>query len=355
MRVEVLAGAQVLEEGAAQVLLDLLLGLLDGDLGQACDRRQVEELRRVGGGGAGPLSSSTAPTASSPEAIGTSAATSAGTSAGRSLHAVADVAPQRATTSSAPPRRPAGATAAAPRRGRTMATGAAHRVGGQGGHPGEPVAAQDGVEHRQVHLAQPRHERRPPARGGAPPAAASREAARRDGAHVVRSRRPEHPSLRSSASAVARRVRVRLEHLLAGLARADAVALVDRQHEHLAVADGAGPRVLEDRLHDRLHVTVGDDALQLDLGPQVVRQLRAAVALRDALLSPGALHLADGQRGEPELEQLHADGLERLVADVGLDLLHAVTSFWVGIDGRPPGPAGPWSASHRSPRAPGPG
>ena len=34
--------------------------------------------------------------------------------------------------------------------------------------------------------------------------------------------------------------------------------------------------------------------------------------------------------GNPRLEQLHADRLERLVADVGLDLLHAGTSL--GVD-----------------------
>ena len=43
---------------------------------------------------------------------------------------------------------------------------------------------------------------------------------------------------------------------------------------------------------------VGDDALELDLRPQVVRQLRAAVALGDALLPARALDLADRQRGE---------------------------------------------------------
>jgi hypothetical protein len=49
-RLEVRAGAEVLQEGAAQVLLDLLLGLLDRDLGQRGHRGQVEVLRGVGGG-----------------------------------------------------------------------------------------------------------------------------------------------------------------------------------------------------------------------------------------------------------------------------------------------------------------
>ena len=47
-RLEVWPRAQVLQEGAAQVLLDLLLGLLDGDLGQARDRGEVQEVRRLG-------------------------------------------------------------------------------------------------------------------------------------------------------------------------------------------------------------------------------------------------------------------------------------------------------------------
>src|ERR671913_382593 len=40
-------GPQLLEEGAAQVLLDLLLGLLHGDLGERRHRGEVQELQRV--------------------------------------------------------------------------------------------------------------------------------------------------------------------------------------------------------------------------------------------------------------------------------------------------------------------
>src|SRR3954452_3894429 len=127
------------------------------------------------------------------------------------------------------------------------------------------------------------------------------------------------------------RVGVRLQRLLPGLARADAVAGLDRQDEHLAVAHGARAAVLEDRVHDRLHVAVGHHALDLDLRPQVVRQLRPAVALGDPLLPPRALDFGDRQRREPELEQLGADGLEGLVPDVGNDHLHAGTSWVVGV------------------------
>ena len=46
-RVHVRPRAQLLEERAAQVLLDLLARLLDGDLGQAGHRREVQELERL--------------------------------------------------------------------------------------------------------------------------------------------------------------------------------------------------------------------------------------------------------------------------------------------------------------------
>src|SRR5215211_4045214 len=77
-----------------------------------------------------------------------------------------------------------------------------------------------------------------------------------------------------------------LKGLLAGLAGADPVGLLDRHHEHLAVADRARAGVLEDRLHHGLDVARGHDALELDLRAQPVRELGAPVALRDALLAP---------------------------------------------------------------------
>src|SRR4051794_27990081 len=120
--------------------------------------------------------------------------------------------------------------------------------------------------------------------------------------------------------------RVGLQGLFAGLARANPVGLLDGQDEHLAVADGAGAGVLEDRLDDRLHVTRRHDALELDLRPQPVRQLGAPVALGDSLLTPGALDLRDRQGREPELEQLEPDRLEGLVPDERFDFFHAGTS-----------------------------
>src|SRR3954453_10266102 len=121
-------------------------------------------------------------------------------------------------------------------------------------------------------------------------------------------------------------LRVGLQRLFAGFAGADPVGLLDRHDEHLAVSDGARASVLEDGLDHRLHVARGHDALELDLRPQPVGQLRAAIALRDPLLTPGALDLRDRQRREPHAQELHPDRLERLVPDVRLDLLHAGTS-----------------------------
>src|SRR4051794_30301209 len=132
-----------------------------------------------------------------------------------------------------------------------------------------------------------------------------------------------------------RSVRVGLEGLLAGLARPDAVRLLDREDEHLPVADRAGAGMSQHALHDRLDVLRGHHALDLELGPQVVGQLRAPVALGDALLAARALDLADAQRGEPEREEVGPDRLERLMADERLDLLHAGTSVWVAVGAMP--------------------
>ncbi len=108
-----------------------------------------------------------------------------------------------------------------------MATGAAGRLGGQLGDAAEAVAAEHGVDHLQMDGAQPLDE---PERLRAAPSPAGRRGAARLAAPS--SRRPEHVRLDGR-----RRVGVGLEGLLAGLAGPDAVGLLDRQDEHLAVAD----------------------------------------------------------------------------------------------------------------------
>src|SRR3954463_13273971 len=118
---------------------------------------------------------------------------------------------------------------------------------------------------------------------------------------------------------------VRLQHFLARLAGADANRVLDREDEDLPVPDRARAGVLQDRLRDHGHVHVVDHALQLQLRPEVDRDRRAAVVLRDPLLTPRALHLHDRDAREAALEQLLADRLERLVTDVRDDHLHADT------------------------------
>src|SRR4051794_17661445 len=118
---------------------------------------------------------------------------------------------------------------------------------------------------------------------------------------------------------------VRLEHLLARLAGPDADRILDREDEDLPVPDRARAGVLQDRLGDHRRVHVLDHALQLQLRPEVDRDRRAAVVLRDPLLASRALHLADRDARETAFEELLTDRLERLVPDVGDDHLHAVT------------------------------
>src|SRR3954452_19805942 len=118
---------------------------------------------------------------------------------------------------------------------------------------------------------------------------------------------------------------VRLEHLLAGLAGPDADRILDREDEDLPVPDRARAGVLEDHLVNHRRVHVLDHALQLELRPEVDRDRRAAVVLRDPLLTPRALHLHDRDAREAALEQLLTDRLERLVTYVCDDHLHADT------------------------------
>src|SRR3954463_756334 len=127
---------------------------------------------------------------------------------------------------------------------------------------------------------------------------------------------------RGSSPPPPRPVRVGLELLFAALARPDAVGLLDRHDEHLAVADLAGTGVAEDHVHDRLDVMGRDHALELDLRPQPVGQLGAAVALRDASLASRPLDLGDRQGREPEREEIHPDRFERLVPDERFHFLH---------------------------------
>src|SRR4051812_19304437 len=281
-------------------------------------------------------SSRTAPSCSSPVAIGTSATTPGGTAAARDR--------ARSPTYRRSPARSATGpdAAAAPRRGTTIATTPPVSDAAKPATPSRPSPLRTASTIRRC-TALTRSIAVVPRSSGWTSIATFNTPPSIRGAAVVG--RPAKSAYGSGGWVGTLRGRLRgdpwvgLQGLLTGFARANPVGLLDRQDEHLAVADRAGACVLEDRLDDRLHVAARDHALELDLRPQPVGQLRAAVALGDALLAPRALDLGDRQGREAQLEQLHPDRLERLVPDECLDLFHAGTSRVVAA-GAVPGMTG---------------
>jgi hypothetical protein len=152
VRVELVGlGAQLLQEGAAQVLLDLLLGLLDRDLGERGHRRQVEELHRLRGHGGRRLAEQhhgadhLVPRRD--RDLGQDAAGHLGRPV---LDAVAGVPAQRAEVARAAGR---GDRRAQPRD--DDRDGLARGVGGELRDAAEAVSAQHGVHHLQVDRPQP--------------------------------------------------------------------------------------------------------------------------------------------------------------------------------------------------------
>ena len=145
---EVVAPAQLLQERAAQVLLDLHARLLDRHLGQAGDGGDVQELQRVGGrlGRAEHQHGAELLVAGGDRHLGDHARRHRGRAAARTL---ADVAPQRGDVVERAGRR---RRAEARDDDRHHAAGLA---GGQRGHALEPVAAEHDVDHPQVHRPQP--------------------------------------------------------------------------------------------------------------------------------------------------------------------------------------------------------
>src|SRR6185503_14182030 len=104
---------------------------------------------------------------------------------------------------------------------------------------------------------------------------------------------------------------------------------LDGKREDLPVADGPGAGVTENRLRHHPHRIVLDNALDLDLRPQVDRNFRTSVVLGDPLLPPRALHLGDRETREAGVEEVLSDRLERRMADICDDHLHRVTSTGV--------------------------
>ena len=156
VRVELVRlGAQLLEERAAEVLLDLLLRLLHRDLRQRRDRRQVEELGRLGV----ELRGRVAEQQDAAEHVVARRDRDLGEDARRHLDGpvlrpVADVPAQRREIPRAAGRDRRGAE---PRHDDRH--GRARRVGGELGDAAETVAAQHGVHHLQVDGPQPLDER----------------------------------------------------------------------------------------------------------------------------------------------------------------------------------------------------
>ena len=154
-RVHVRPRAQLLEERAAQVLLDLLARLLDGDLGQAGHRREVQELQR--------LVVRLAEQQHAADRLVTRgdrhlAADRRRHRRGAAARDVADVAAQQPDVGGRPRRQ---RDRAEPRDDDRH--GRARRVRRQLGHPTEPLAGQHRVHHLQVDGAQALDERQ---RGG---------------------------------------------------------------------------------------------------------------------------------------------------------------------------------------------
>ena len=87
-----------------------------------------------------------------------------------------------------------------------------------------------------------------------------------------------------------------------------------------------------------LDVLVRHHQVEPQLRPQVEHLGGAPVVLDDAGLPARAEHLGDRHAGQADRVELGADRLERLVADVGLDLLHgqsppSTVTWWKAVTG----------------------
>src|SRR5262249_17903403 len=127
----------------------------------------------------------------------------------------------------------------------------------------------------------------------------------------------------------------------AALAGADADAVLQRQHEDLAVADGAGlagAGGVDDRLDGRLDERLVDGDLQLQLRQQPDLHLRAAVHLGVAALPAAAAHVADRHQVDVALVERALHRLKLLGADNGQDHLHGTPIILAGGERENSGP-----------------
>ena len=113
-----------------------------------------------------------------------------------------------------------------------------------------------------------------------------------------------------------------LQRRCADFRGADANRSVQIGDEYLAVADLARLSLRDDRFDRALELVVFDNDFELDLWHKVDHVLATAVRLRVALLPAEAADLGDGHSGQADLDQHVLNGIELVVPDDRLDLLH---------------------------------
>src|SRR5262249_1504730 len=132
-------------------------------------------------------------------------------------------------------------------------------------------------------------------------------------------------ALRDRSAARRRTARTETRSQVAPFAGADAIALLDRNHEYAAVADLAGARRLNDRGHRFVDEVVGDDDLDFHFWQQADVVLLAAIDRGVALLLAVAADLGDGHSREADAPQRLLHVVDLVGAHDGLDQFHLTT------------------------------
>src|SRR5262249_17900831 len=117
----------------------------------------------------------------------------------------------------------------------------------------------------------------------------------------------------------------RSERVEATLTRTHPDHLVDRGDPDLAVADLAGTGGVDDRVDHLLHIDLGDEHVDADLGQELDGVLGTSVDLGVALLPAVPLDLADGHAGHAHRMQRFLHRVELMRLDHRRHKLHAQT------------------------------
>lgn len=135
-----------------------------------------------------------------------------------------------------------------------------------------------------------------------------------------------------------------LNRFFATLARADADAVVHRQHKDLAIADlplVAAAAALDDRVDRGFDEVIVDGDLQLHLAKQIDFVFVTPIELGLALLSAEALAIEHGQAKDFDFGERGLHGLELAGLNNGDDEFHETVNlkqtFWEGE-----APVEPW-------------